>query len=100
MRSGARLWFAMTALVVAVAMVIQVRAVAQLDTGFFDSDLKRIVDVGDHGYLPVFVNIVLITGLFLGLAAGARVLDGRLPGVAAGADRIGRLLIRYGPIHG
>jgi hypothetical protein len=40
-----RIWFAMTALVVAVAMVIQVRAVAQLDAGFFDTDAKRIANI-------------------------------------------------------
>jgi hypothetical protein len=41
----ARRWFAATAAVVAVAMVIQVRAVADLDTGFFDTDAKRIANI-------------------------------------------------------
>lgn len=37
------------------------------------------VDVTDLGYLPVVVNVVLITALFVGLAFGARWLDSRLP---------------------
>lgn len=43
-RTG-RLWFAFTALTVLVAMVIQVRAVARAETGFFDSDLERIANI-------------------------------------------------------
>ncbi len=210
MHVRARIWFALTALVVVVAMVIQVRAVAQLDAGFFDTDAQRItnifcfftiwsnllvgtttallavrldrpslafraayltavvmiavtfvvvivaldpitqyegkaavadflthklvpilavggwlmfgpramvspavvrlsvvipvvwlaftlirgplagsyypypfVDVADLGYARVLVNVVLVTGVFLGLAAGARALDRRLPGMTA-----------------
>ncbi|MGH9184835.1 MAG: Pr6Pr family membrane protein [Acidimicrobiales bacterium] len=214
MHLWARIWLAATALVVVVAMVIQVRAVAQLDAGFFDTDAKRIanifcfftiwsnllvgatcallavrldrpslalraayltavvmiavtfvvvivaldpiaqyegkaaaadflthklvpivavggwlvfgpramvspavvrlsvaipvvwlaftlvrgplasgyypypfVDVAELGYARVLANVVLVTGMFLGLAAGANVLDRRLPGIAATAAR-------------
>ena len=41
------------------------------------------INVADLGYLRVLVNVVLITGLMLGLAAIAYVLDRRLPGIAA-----------------
>lgn len=39
------------------------------------------LDVGDHGYLVVTVNIVLVAVLFAALSAAARALDSRLPGV-------------------
>ncbi len=41
----ARLWFGATASTVAVAMVIQVRAVAQLDSGFFDTNAARVANI-------------------------------------------------------
>lgn len=36
------------------------------------------VDVRDHGYVRVLVNMAIVGALFLGLAAGATTLDGRL----------------------
>jgi hypothetical protein len=41
----ARVWFGLTALAVVVGMVIQLRATARLDEGFFDSDAKRVANV-------------------------------------------------------
>ncbi len=45
MRIWARVWFGLTASTVGVALVIQIRAVAQLDAGFFDTDAKRIANI-------------------------------------------------------
>ncbi len=65
MASWARLWFGVTATVVAVAMVIQVRAVAQLDVGFFDTDTERIANI--FCFFTIWSN--LLVGATCGLLA-------------------------------
>ena len=45
MQRWARPWFGGMAVLVLVTMVVQLRAVAQLDTGFFDTDAERIANV-------------------------------------------------------
>lgn len=59
----ARAWFACTALLVAVAIVVQVRATLQLDDGFFDNDLKRV--------LNIFVFFTIQSNLLVGATTGA-----------------------------
>lgn len=65
----ARVWFAATALTVLVAMVVQVRATLQVDSGFFDSDLKRV--------LNLFVFFTIQSNLLVGVTTAmlARRLD-------------------------
>ncbi|MGI8792413.1 MAG: Pr6Pr family membrane protein [Acidimicrobiales bacterium] len=57
MQFWARIWFAVTALVVVVAMVVQVRSVAQLDAGFFDTDAKRIANI--FGFFTIWSNLLV-----------------------------------------
>ncbi len=60
----ARLWFAATAVVVAVGIVVQLVATASLDSGFFDSDRGRVLSV--FAYFTVQSNIlVMVTSLVL-----------------------------------
>jgi hypothetical protein len=53
----ARLWFGLTAAVELVTMVIQVRAVAQLDSGFFATDAQRIANV--FCYFTIWSNLLV-----------------------------------------
>lgn len=59
----ARTWFALTAVAVVVAIVVQVRATLQLDTGFFDSDAKRV--------LNIFVFFTIQSNLLVGATTAA-----------------------------
>jgi hypothetical protein len=54
----ARLWFATTAVAVAVGLVVQLVATARLDSGFFDSDAGRIVNV--FCFFTVQSNIIVL----------------------------------------
>ena len=65
MAIGARVWFGATALVVAVALIVQVRAVAQLDSGFFDTDAKRIANIAC--FFTIWSNVLV--GITSGLLA-------------------------------
>jgi hypothetical protein len=59
-----RLWFAATALVVAVGLVVQLVATSRLESGFFDSQAGRIVNV--FCFFTVQSNIiVLVTSALL-----------------------------------
>ncbi len=67
----ARLWFAATALVVAVGIVVQLVATAQLDSGFFDSRAGRILNV--FCFFTVQSNlIVMVTCALLAVRVGAK----------------------------
>ena len=60
----ARLWFAATAVVVLVGLVLQVVATARLDSGYFDSDASRIANV--FCFFTVQSNvIVMVTSAWL-----------------------------------
>jgi hypothetical protein len=62
----ARLWFAGTAVVVAVGIVVQLIATARLDTGFFDSRAGRVVNL--FCFFTIQSNlIVLVTSAMLAL---------------------------------
>lgn len=54
---AARIWFALTAVGVLVGLVVQVRATAQVDEGFFDSDAKRIANI--FCYFTIWSNILI-----------------------------------------
>ena len=70
----ARLWFAVTAVVALVGLVLQV-ATARLDSGYFDSDASRS---NVFCFATVQSNlIVMVTCAWL--AFGAHFLDERLP---------------------
>jgi hypothetical protein len=56
-RSAARVWWAVTALVVAVALVVQVRATLRLDEGFFDSDAERVANI--FVFFTIWSNILV-----------------------------------------
>lgn len=66
-RSAARAWWAVTALTVAVALVVQVRATLQLDEGFFDSDLKRVANI--------FVFFTIWSNVLVGITTGLLAID-------------------------
>ena len=67
----ARLWFAATALVVAVGIVVQLVATAQLDSGFFDSRAGRIVNV--FCFFTIQSNlIVMVTCALLAVRVGRK----------------------------
>jgi hypothetical protein len=52
-----RLWFAATALVVLVGIVLQLRATASLSSGFFDTDQARVLSV--FAYFTIQSNIIV-----------------------------------------
>ncbi|WP_436794100.1 Pr6Pr family membrane protein [Actinospongicola halichondriae] len=58
----ARIWFGLTAVVVAIAVVVQMRATLRLDEGFFDNDLKRV--------LNIFVFFTVQSNLLVGVTSG------------------------------
>jgi hypothetical protein len=67
----ARLWFAATALVVAVGIVVQLVATAELDSGFFDSRAGRIVNV--FCFFTIQSNlIVMVTCALLAVRVGRK----------------------------
>jgi hypothetical protein len=59
---AARIWWAATALVVAVALVVQVRATLRLDEGVFDTDLERV--------LNIFVFFTIWSNILVGVTTG------------------------------
>jgi hypothetical protein len=63
-----RLWFAGTALVVAIGLVVQLAATARLDSGFFDSRAGRIVNM--FCFFTIQSNIIVLVTCAL-LAAGS-----------------------------
>ena len=63
-----RLWFAGTALVVAIGLVVQLVATARLDRGFFDSRAGRIVNM--FCFFTIQSNIIVLVTCAL-LAAGS-----------------------------
>lgn len=67
----ARLWFAATALVVAIGIVVQLVATGRLDSGFFDSRAGRLVNV--FCFFTVQSNIiVLVTSALLAVRLGRK----------------------------
>jgi general stress protein CsbA len=63
-----RLWFAGTALVVALGLLVQLVATARLDSGFFDSRAGRIVNL--FCFFTIQSNIIVLVTCAL-LAAGS-----------------------------
>ena len=63
-----RLWFAATALVVAIGLIVQLVATARLDSGFFDSRAGRIVNM--FCFFTIQSNIIVLVTCAL-LAAGS-----------------------------
>lgn len=61
----ARIWFGATSALVVVAIIVQLRATLSLDAGFFDSDLKRTLNV--FAFFTVQSN--LLVGVTTGLLA-------------------------------
>ena len=61
----ARIWFGATSALVVVATIVQLRATLSLDAGFFDSDLKRTLNV--FAFFTVQSN--LLVGVTTGLLA-------------------------------
>lgn len=59
------MWFGATAAVVALALLVQVRAVARLDTGFFDTDAERIANIGC--FFTIWSNVLV--GVTAGMLA-------------------------------
>ncbi|MCB0977165.1 MAG: Pr6Pr family membrane protein [Acidimicrobiales bacterium] len=53
----ARSWFACTAFVVLIALVIQVRVVLEQDSGFFDSDAERVANI--FTYFTIWSNMLV-----------------------------------------
>lgn len=78
--SVARVWFAATALVVAVAVVIQVIVAADNDTGVFDSPAKRA--------LNVFVFFTIQSNLIVGATSLLLALDPRRSSTAFAVARL------------
>lgn len=63
---NARIWFGVTALVVFFGLVVQLLVVADLETGFFDSRLERVLNV--FAFFTIQSNVVLgVTCLLLAL---------------------------------
>jgi hypothetical protein len=76
-REWARIWFAVTALVVLAGIVITIPAAMDNEAGEFDTPLKRGLD--GFVFFTIHSNIIVgIGGTFVALAAGAHWLDRRL----------------------
>ncbi len=66
-----RLWFAATAVVVAVGIVVQLVATASLSSGFFDTQQGRVLSV--FAYFTVQSNIiVMVTSALLAVRVGRK----------------------------